>query len=220
MIIPKLAKDLHSAQNGLNSFIKEQEESITKYSDPMTFFEKNEPHNLLYSTFSYVADPTLTDKVYQIYYQTFYTLQSQLLIRGEHTKKHLDSMKKRIRSLPTGIYSNQTTGSDFIELFEVEFHNAETQNELRSIEKSYVSTTMQKSRDILDQLTNEYESHIGSEVDMWTKKRTQEQMIFVGFKIADAPCQWDKRRIGILFLDESEDEILLYDTQRIRAIWS
>ena len=219
MIIPKLKKDLRSAQKRLCSFIKKQEKLVNKYTIPINPSNIVKcPSNFMYSNFAYVNDETLTDKVYQILYDTFYTCQSHILIRGKYTNDY----QKRTQTKRNGskCLFSWNEASSFIELSGVIFEDSKIESELKLLDTKLVSQTHREVESILNQMANRYESYIGCEVDVKTHTRSQKQMVFTGFLVANAPLQWDARRIGISFLDQDENEIVMYDTKRIRAIWS
>ena len=109
---------------------------------------------------------------------------------------------------------------EFIELDKLVFEDNAVATGLRSLEKQVVSETQCEVGDILNEISAEYESYIGSDVDVKMKPRTHTSMIFTRFRVTDAPLNYDKRRLGISFLDQDENEIVMYDTTRIRAIWS
>jgi hypothetical protein len=218
MIIPKLKKDLKRVQRRLKSFIKKQEAEVTAYTVPIT------PSNILkcpaefmYSNFAYVNDPGTTDKVYQIIYDTFYTCQSRILIRGKHTADY--QKRKYVKHKNNGILG-WIESSEFIELDHVIFESDQIASELKSLEKTLVSRTQHEVEDILNEISAEYAPYIGADVDVRSPSKTQKQMIFIGFKIANAPLNYNENRIGISFLDQDDDDIVMYDTTRIRAIWS
>ena len=218
MIIPKLKKDLIIAQRRLKSFIKKQESEVEAYTKPvMSSNILKCPSNFMYSNFAYVDDPDLVDKVYQIIYDTFYTLQSRILVRGKQTKDY--QKRKFIKSKNNGILG-WIESSEFIELDNVIFENDQVASGLNSLEKTLVSRTRQEVEDIMNEITDEYAPYIGADVDVNTHTRAQRQMTFTGFKIANAPLNYNENRIGISFLDQDENEIMMYDTKRIRAIWS
>ena len=218
MIIPKLKKDLIIAQRRLKSFIKKQESEVDAYTKPVLPSNILKcPSNFMYSNFAYVDDPDLVDKVYQIIYDTFYTLQSRILVRGKQTKAY---QAAKYRTQKNNGILGWIESSEFIELANVIFENDQIASGLNSLEKTLVSRTRREVEDIMNEITDEYASYIGADVDVNTHTRTQKQMTFTGFKIANAPLNYNENRIGISFLDQDENEIMMYDTTRIRAIWS
>lgn len=215
MILSKLKKDLRTAQRSLNSFIKKQEKLVDNYSNPINSDNILEcPLGFMYSNFAYANDIETTDKIHQIYYDTFYTRPTRILVRGQFTKEYQKRTQKN-----KGIFG-WSDGSEFIELDKVVFEDSAIDDGLRNLEKKVVSETQREVDVILNQISAEYESYIGAEVDIKTKPRTHTPMIFTRFRVTDAPLNYDERRVGISFLDQDENEIVMYDTKRIRAIWS
>jgi hypothetical protein len=218
MIIPKLKKDLIIAQRRLKSFIKKQESEVEAYTKPVLPSNILKcPSNFMYSNFAYMDDSSLVDKVYQIIYDTFYTLQSRILVRGKQTK---DYQKRKFAKNKNNGILGWIESSEFIELDTIIFESDQIESDLKSLEKTLVSRTRHEVEDIMNEITDEYAPYIGADVDVNTHTRTQKQMTFTGFKIANAPLNYNENRIGISFLDQDENEILMYDTKRIRAIWS
>jgi hypothetical protein len=218
MIIPKLKKDLTVAQCRLRSFIKKQEAEVD--ANPISLYPTDPltpDRGFMYSNFAYVNDPSVTDKVHQIIYDTFYTCQSRILIRGNHTK---DYQKRESGNCKNTGFLGWLKSSEFIELDHVIFESDQIASDLKSLEKKLVSRTQHEVEDILNEMSDEYAPYMGASTDVNTYTRKLKQMIFIGFKIANAPLNYNENRIGISFLDQDDDEIVMYDTTRIRAIWS
>ena len=201
------------AQRRLSSFIKKQELEVNNYTHPIDSANILEcPSGFMYSHFTYANDPSLSDKVYQIIYDTFYTQPTQILIRGNSTKEYQKRTQKH--------KGRWCEGREFIELDKIVFEDPVVGDGLRTLEKRIVSETQHEVDSVLNEITTKYESCIGVDVDVKGKFRTIKQMKFTGFGVTNAPLNYDERRVGISFLDQDENEIVMYDTKRIRAIWS